>query len=55
MKTKMETYQDLYREAWIKQMEIDAVRNPLARNPNKNYLSRQKAAQTLYNSTHEED
>ena len=38
-RTKMERYEDLYREAILKQIKIDAIKNPLARGPNKHFAS----------------
>jgi len=38
-RTKMERYEDLYREAMLKQLKIDAEKNPLARGPNKHFAS----------------
>jgi len=39
MRTKMERYEDLYREAMLEQLKIDAEKNPLARGPNKHFAS----------------
>tara|TARA_R110001606_G_scaffold16174_2_gene65505 strand:+ start:811 stop:1143 length:333 start_codon:yes stop_codon:yes gene_type:complete len=39
MRTKMERYEDLYREAMLQQLKIDAIKNPLARGPNKHFAS----------------
>jgi|TARA_R110000823_G_scaffold304676_3_gene426385 DNA-binding NarL/FixJ family response regulator len=38
-RTKMERYEDLYREAMLKQLKINAEKNPLARGPNKHFVS----------------
>ena len=35
----MERYEDLYREAMLKQLKINAEKNPLARGPNKHFVS----------------
>jgi hypothetical protein len=38
-RTKMERYEDLYREAMLKQLKINEEKNPLARGPNKHFVS----------------
>ena len=38
-RTKTERYEDLYREAMLKHLKIDAEKNPLARGPNKHFAS----------------
>ena len=35
----MERYEDLYREAMLKQLKINDEKNPLARGPNKHFVS----------------
>ena len=33
VRTRREKYEDLYRELWLKQLKIDRVGNPMAREP----------------------